>query len=338
MQWAKRPMSTRLWPPPSARFRRSHGPAATSESSCWKASSQHTRSTMTRWLPRSPTRWALRSHSPGTHRRPPASGISPTSLSVLRTFEFDEIINNALITREPIGVCGFITPWNWPDEPDRLQGRARAGRRLHDGAEAERIRAAVGAFSSPRSCTRPACRPACSTWSMATARRSAQRYRAHPDVDMVSFTGSTRAGIAVAQGGRRHGQARRAGTRRKIAEHHSDGCGLRSAPSTHGVTLLQQQRPVVQRPDAHAGAAHDRQDEVIDIARQIAEQTAVGDPPSSGDRPRAGGQQGAVRQDPGAIEAASPKARDWSPADPDGPRASNRGYYRPARRSSRRAQ
>ena len=35
-------------------------------------------------------------------------------LEVLRTFEFDEVINNTLITREPIGVCGFITPWNWP--------------------------------------------------------------------------------------------------------------------------------------------------------------------------------------------------------------------------------
>jgi aldehyde dehydrogenase (NAD+) len=45
-----------------------------------------------------------------------AAGIGHLAevLRVLRTFEFDEIINNALITREPIGVCGFITPWNWP--------------------------------------------------------------------------------------------------------------------------------------------------------------------------------------------------------------------------------
>ncbi len=43
---------------------------------------------------------------------------------------------------------------------------------------------------------------------------------AHPGIDMVSFTGSTRAGIAGRQGGRRHREARRAGARRQVGEHH----------------------------------------------------------------------------------------------------------------------
>ena len=45
-----------------------------------------------------------------------AAGLGHLSqvLEVLRTYEFDEVINNTLVTREPVGVCGFITPWNWP--------------------------------------------------------------------------------------------------------------------------------------------------------------------------------------------------------------------------------
>jgi aldehyde dehydrogenase (NAD+) len=51
--------------------------------------------------------------------------------------------------------------------------------------------------SSPRSSMRPGCPPACSTWSTATAPASAPQLSTHPDVEMISFTGSTRAGIAI---------------------------------------------------------------------------------------------------------------------------------------------
>ncbi len=45
----------------------------------------------------------------------------------------------------------------------------------------------------------PGRRRACSTWSMGPARRVGAAMSAHPDVDMVSFTGSTRGGVLVAQ-------------------------------------------------------------------------------------------------------------------------------------------
>jgi succinate-semialdehyde dehydrogenase/glutarate-semialdehyde dehydrogenase len=37
-----------------------------------------------------------------------------TAREVLRDFQFDEVVNKTVITREPMGVCGLITPWNWP--------------------------------------------------------------------------------------------------------------------------------------------------------------------------------------------------------------------------------
>ncbi|MDA1342251.1 MAG: aldehyde dehydrogenase family protein, partial [Proteobacteria bacterium] len=36
------------------------------------------------------------------------------TLEVLRSFEFEGTENNYLIRKEPIGVVGMITPWNWP--------------------------------------------------------------------------------------------------------------------------------------------------------------------------------------------------------------------------------
>ena len=35
-------------------------------------------------------------------------------LSVLDNYEFEEIRGTTKIVKEPAGVCGFITPWNWP--------------------------------------------------------------------------------------------------------------------------------------------------------------------------------------------------------------------------------
>ena len=44
------------------------------------------------------------------------SGLShfKDTLDVLKTFEFEGAENNYLIRKEPIGVIGMITPWNWP--------------------------------------------------------------------------------------------------------------------------------------------------------------------------------------------------------------------------------
>ncbi|MDQ2861209.1 MAG: aldehyde dehydrogenase family protein, partial [Pseudomonadota bacterium] len=37
-----------------------------------------------------------------------------TGIEVLKTFQFEEDRGPTRIVKEPIGVCGMITPWNWP--------------------------------------------------------------------------------------------------------------------------------------------------------------------------------------------------------------------------------
>ncbi|MBB5686782.1 aldehyde dehydrogenase family protein [Sphingobium boeckii] len=42
------------------------------------------------------------------------AGHLQTAIEVLKDFQFDEARGATLIAKEPIGVCGLITPWNWP--------------------------------------------------------------------------------------------------------------------------------------------------------------------------------------------------------------------------------
>jgi aldehyde dehydrogenase (NAD+) len=42
------------------------------------------------------------------------SGHLQAAIDVLAEFKFEEQRGQTLIVREPIGVCGLITPWNWP--------------------------------------------------------------------------------------------------------------------------------------------------------------------------------------------------------------------------------
>ncbi|MGB0218859.1 MAG: aldehyde dehydrogenase family protein [Sinimarinibacterium flocculans] len=42
------------------------------------------------------------------------AGHIATAIEVLKTFKFEERRGNTLLTKDPIGVCALITPWNWP--------------------------------------------------------------------------------------------------------------------------------------------------------------------------------------------------------------------------------
>jgi aldehyde dehydrogenase (NAD+) len=41
-------------------------------------------------------------------------GHLATAMDALKNFEFEEQRGDDLVVKEPIGVCGLITPWNWP--------------------------------------------------------------------------------------------------------------------------------------------------------------------------------------------------------------------------------
>ena len=121
-----------------------------------------------------------------------------TALEVLKTYPFEERRGTTWVVHEPIGVCALITPWNWPIN----QVAAKVAPALACGCTVVLKPSEYSPFSA-RIWTEIMAEggvPA-GVFNMIQGSGPAvgAALSAHPDVDMVSFTGSTRAGIEVAR-------------------------------------------------------------------------------------------------------------------------------------------
>ena len=120
------------------------------------------------------------------------------ALRVLRDFEFEENIGNARVFREPIGVCGLITPWNWPLN----QIACKVAPALAVGCTMVLKPSEIAPLSAHiwSEVLHEAGVPA-GVYNMVNGDGPGvgTALSKHPEVDMMSFTGSTRAGTLVAQ-------------------------------------------------------------------------------------------------------------------------------------------
>ena len=129
---------------------------------------------------------------------PCGEGHIEVMIETLRNFEFEHMSprGGTLLVHEPVGVCGLITPWNWPINqvvakvlPSLASGctcvlKPSEESPLSALLFAEMIDAAgfpAGAFNLING----------------NGAVAGNRLSSHPDVDLVSFTGSTRAGKLV---------------------------------------------------------------------------------------------------------------------------------------------
>ena len=119
-------------------------------------------------------------------------------IEVLKDYPFDRIVKGSLIRREPIGVCGLITPWNWPLN----QVTAKLSSALAAGCTVLLKPSEI----SPLSCILLAeilhdagVPPGVFNLVNGDGPGVGAAISAHPDIDMVSFTGSTRAGVLIAK-------------------------------------------------------------------------------------------------------------------------------------------
>ena len=92
----------------------------------------------------------------------------------IREMKLEEELGNSIVVKEPVGVVGCVTPWNYPLHQIVCKIAPALCRRLHRGAEARRNGAAQRASSSPRPRMKSACRRASSTSSPAPAAWSAK--------------------------------------------------------------------------------------------------------------------------------------------------------------------
>lgn len=203
-------------------------------------------------------------------------GHVQTALEVLKGYEFEHDRGTTRIVKEPIGVCGFITPWNWPVN----QIACKVGPAIATGCTMVLKPSEIAPFSGY-------------IWTeiMHAAGVPAGVYNlvngdgptvgaalsSHPEVDMVSFTGSTRAGIEVAKNAaptvkRVHQEL--GGKSPNIILDDADfaravGGGVASVMMNSGQSCNAPTRMLV---------PGQRMDEVIAIAKAAAESHTVGDP------------------------------------------------------------
>jgi aldehyde dehydrogenase (NAD+) len=120
------------------------------------------------------------------------------TLNGLKEFPFEQMVAGNKIVREPIGVCGLITPWNWPLN----QIAAKVGPALAAGCTMVLKPTEIAPMNALlfAEVMHEAGVPA-GVFNLVngTGPEVGVAMSSHPDIDMMSFTGSTRAGISVAQ-------------------------------------------------------------------------------------------------------------------------------------------
>ncbi len=126
------------------------------------------------------------------------SGHINAALEALKTYEFEHQSANATIVHEPIGVCGFITPWNWPIN----QIACKVAPALATGCTMVLKPSEIAPLSAQvfSKMIDDAGIPA-GVYNMVHGDGPGvgSAISSHTDIDMVSFTGSTRAGMAISK-------------------------------------------------------------------------------------------------------------------------------------------
>ncbi len=199
-----------------------------------------------------------------------------TAIAVLRTYQFEEDRGPTRIVKEPIGVCGLITPWNWPIN----QIACKVAPALAAGCTMILKPSEVAPFSGYlwAEVMHAAGVPA-GVFNLINGDGPGvgAAIASHPEVDMVSFTGSTRAGVEVAKAA--------APTVKRVAQELGgkspniilDDADFESAVGG-GVKHVMQNSGQSCNAPTRMLVPSKRMDEVIAIAKAAAESVSVGDP------------------------------------------------------------
>ena len=207
---------------------------------------------------------------------PIGMGHLATAVEVLKTFKFEEDRGPTLLVKEPIGVCSFITPWNWPLN----QIVCKVAPAIATGCTMVLKPSEVAPFTGQifAEIMHAAGVPA-GVFNLVHGDGIGVGVpmSSHPEVDMVSFTGSTRAGIEVARNA--------APTVKRVAQElggKSPNIVLDDSAFAKGVgrgvaTLMTNSGQSCNAPTRML-VPKGRMDEAITVARAAAETVTVGDP------------------------------------------------------------
>lgn len=207
---------------------------------------------------------------------PAGLGHFMTILNVLKGFEFEETLGSSKVIKEPAGICGFITPWNWPIN----QIACKVAPALAAGCTMVLKPSEVAPFNAiifAEVLDEAGVPPGVFNLVNGDGPTVGVALSSHAKVDMVSFTGSTRAGIEVARNA--------APTVKRVAQElggKSANIILNDANFEEAIArdvfgMCTNSGQSCNAPTRML-VPNERMDEAASIAKQAAEQVKVGDP------------------------------------------------------------
>ena len=203
-------------------------------------------------------------------------GHLKTAIRVLENHEFEYKHGDYIVREEPIGVCGLITPWNWPINQivSKVAPAFAAGCTvILKPSEIAPLSAMIIAEIMHES------KIPAGMFNLVNGLGNivGEAMSAHKDIDMMSFTGSTRGGVAVATAS--------AATVKRVSQE----LGGKSAniildddsftkSITNGVTHVMSNTGQSCNAPTRMLVPLSRHDEALDIAKKSVENIKVGKP------------------------------------------------------------
>ena len=202
------------------------------------------------------------------------------ALKALENYKFEERINTTLVAREAIGVCGLITPWNWPMN----QIAVKVAPALAAGCTMVLKPSEIAPFDAiifAEILDEAGVPPGVFNLINGDGQGVGSALSGHPDIAMVSFTGSTRAGVLVAQNA--------APTVKRVAQELGgksanillNDAFFEKAVADGAQAMFENTGQSCDAPSRML-VPKERMDEAASIAAKVAVSTAVGDPRDDG--------------------------------------------------------
>ena len=202
-----------------------------------------------------------------------------TTLEVLRNYPFEETMASTSIVHEPVGVCALITPWNWPAN----QVACKVAPALAAGCTMVLKPSEVAPFDShilAEILDEAGVPPGVFNLIDGDGPGVGGPLTSHPDVDMVSFTGSTRAGQMITKAAAETIKKLSLELGGKSANIILDDADFEAAVTEGVLTMMRNSGQSCNAPSRMLVPAA-RLGEVEAIARKAAESVKVGDPQSA---------------------------------------------------------
>jgi len=121
-----------------------------------------------------------------------------STIGALQAMKLEEKVGNSTVLKEPVGVCGLITPWNWPINQIMCKVAPAIAAGCTIVLKPSEI-APVNATILTEILDAAGVPAGVFNLVHGDGPGVGSAMSAHPDIDMMSFTGSTRAGILVAK-------------------------------------------------------------------------------------------------------------------------------------------